>query len=280
MTLRFLVVEGNSAEGRAAYRIGLGRTAGESYAQTLQSLAPDAQCEILCAADAGASAAPGDYDAVFITGSALNLYDGGPEISRQIDLARAVFRSGVPFFGSCWGLQVAAAAAGGEVFRNPRGREVGVARAIWLTEAGRVHPMLAGRAPAYEALCTHLDIVTLPPGGVVLAANAMAPVQAAEIRHEGGVFWGVQYHPEYSFAEIAAICERRAAALAREGFAEDEAALRAYVRDLRGLDESPAAAWRLGIGEGLLTREARALELANFIAARVRPPQAARRARG
>lgn len=279
MTLRCLVVEGNSAEGRAAYRIGFGRTAGESYAETLRWLAPDATCEILCAADAGAEAAPSDYDAVFITGSSLNLYDGGPEIARQVELARVLFRSGVPFFGSCWGLQVAAAASGGEVVRNPRGREVGVARGIWLTEAGRRHPMLTGRAPAYDALCTHLDIVTLPPGGVILAANLMAPVQAAEIVHDGGTFWGVQYHPEYAFAEVAAICDRRAAALAREGFAQDEATVRAYVAALRSLDESPAAGWRLGIGESLLTRQERTRELANFIAARVRP-EAARRGRG
>jgi GMP synthase (glutamine-hydrolysing) len=273
MTLRFLIVEGNSREGRGLYRVGFGLTAGESYTQTLQALAPDASCEILCAADSDAAPAAGlgDYDAVFVTGSALNLYDGGPEIERQIALARAVFAAGVPFFGSCWGLQVACAAAGGNVFKNPRGREIGVARGVWLTPEGRSHPMLAGRPPAYEALCSHLDIVELPPHGVVLASNGFAAVQAAEI----GTFWGVQYHPEYSFAEVAAIIERRAAALAREGFAVDEEAALAYARDLRSLDQTPGAAWRLGIGETVLTAEARALELRNFIARRVRPRKSA-----
>ena len=115
----------------------------------------------------------------------------------------------------------------------------------------------------------------LPPGGVALAANALAPVQAAEIEQEGA-FWGVQYHPEYDFAEVAAIIERRAANLAREGLVANEAEALAYARDLRGLDERPSAAWRLGLSEAVLTPQARALEIANFIAARVRPAKSAR----
>src|SRR5438270_776403 len=104
MTLRLLIVEGNSAQGRAAYRIGYDRSASESYAATLRTLAPDAECEIVFAADAGAAPRAGlaEYDGVFITGSALNLYDGGPEIDRQIALARAVFSAQTPMFGSCW----------------------------------------------------------------------------------------------------------------------------------------------------------------------------------
>jgi GMP synthase (glutamine-hydrolysing) len=281
MALRFLVVEGNDAAGREAYAKGFGKTASEAYADALFALAPDADCELLNAADAGAhpSAALADYDGVFITGSALNLYDGGPAIERQIELARAVFAARTPFFGSCWGLQVAAAAAGGRVLKNPRGREVGIARGIWLNAAGLRHPMLTGRAPAYEALCTHLDIVELPPGGVVLASNDLAPVQAAEISFQGGLFWGVQYHPEYDFAELAAIVARRAGALAREGFARDEQAARAYAEDLLALDREPApadVAWRIGATASATTKAARRLELANFIERRVRPEKSAR----
>lgn len=278
MTLRFLVVEGNDAQGRAAYRLGFGQTAGEAYAQTLRALAPEASCELLLAADSGAEApaALADYDGVFITGSALNLYEGGPAAERQIALARAVFACATPMFGSCWGLQVACAAAGGHVLKNPRGREIGVARGIWLTEAGRGHPLLTGRPPAYEALCSHLDIVELPPGGVALAANALAPVQAAEIAFDGGLFWGVQYHPEYSFAEVASIVERRAAALVREGLVPDQDAALAAAREWRALDEDKGAAWRLGLGDSVLTQQARGLELTNFIDSCVRPMKSAR----
>jgi len=106
MALHLLVVEGNIAEDRDAYRAGLGMTAGEAYAATLVDLAPDAICDICFPADVGVdlpdSAGLESYDGVLITGSALNLYDGGPAITRQIDLARAIFASETPFFGSCW----------------------------------------------------------------------------------------------------------------------------------------------------------------------------------
>ena len=281
MTLRFLVVEGNIAADREAYAAGFGKSPSASYAHTLRGLAPDANCDICFPADASANLSAGlaDYDGVFVTGSALNLYDGGAAVARQIELARAVFASRTPFFGSCWGLQVACAAAGGRVLKNPRGREIGMARGIWPTEAGREHPLLRGRAPAYDALCSHLDIVELPVAAVVLAANELAPVQAAEISYHGGVFWGVQYHPEFDFAEVAAIVERRASALVREGFAQDEAAAHVYARDLRALDGDPAPAnlaWRLGAGPSVLTHLARTVELANFIDVRVRSTKSAR----
>ena len=45
---------------------------------------------------------------------------------------------------------------------------------------------------------------SLPPGATLLATNAVTAVQAAEIRSGRGTFWGVQYHPEISLAEVAA----------------------------------------------------------------------------
>ena len=56
----------------------------------------------------------------------------------------------------------------------------------------------------FEAITVHRDDVDqLPDGTVVLASNDMG-LQALEIRHARGTFWGVQYHPEYSYSEIAA----------------------------------------------------------------------------
>ena len=53
-----------------------------------------------------------------------------PRYPRQIDLMRAVYASRTPAFGSCWGIQVAAVAADGDVRPNPLGREVGFARRL------------------------------------------------------------------------------------------------------------------------------------------------------
>ncbi|RFB78257.1 type 1 glutamine amidotransferase [Methylovirgula sp. 4M-Z18] len=279
MALRLLVVEGNVQEARAVQKTTFGKTAAESYADTLCMLAPGAACDICLPADAGSnlpdSGGLDGYDGVVITGSGLNLYDGGPEIERQIELARAIYRSGAAFFGSCWGLQVAAAAAGGSVMKNPLGREVGFARNIHVTEAGRHHPLLAGRPAAFDAPCLHLDIVTLPPeDAIILASNAHAVVQAAEIRYEGGTFWGVQYHPEYSLSEIAAIMGRRAKMLTEDGIFASEEEGRRYCKDLRVLEKAPERrdiAWRLGLQPEVIDPYLRLTELRNWLTHRVRP---------
>jgi GMP synthase (glutamine-hydrolysing) len=283
-TLRLLVVEGNERQARESLEASTGRSASQAYADVLVAIAPDAHCDLCFPAEAGATlpdaAGLAGYDGVFITGSALNLYNGGPEVARQLELMRAIFRAQTPMFGSCWGLQLATAAAGGDVVKNPLGREIGVARNIAATAAGAAHPLLAGRPPAFDALCTHVDNVVLPSSGAVaLAANAMSPVQAAEIVSSGGRFWGVQYHPEYSLGEIARLFESRAAALASEGLLRREADARAYGDELRALEADPARhdlAWRLGLDAEVVDPDRRRRELSNFIDKRVRPEKSAR----
>ncbi|WP_349368786.1 type 1 glutamine amidotransferase [Salinarimonas sp.] len=284
MALRFLIVEGNTRPEREKHKRSFGTAYSESYAAAVAPHAPGAIFDFAYPADAGANLPDGGglsgYDGVFLTGSALNLYDMTPEVTRQIELMRAVYASGTPAFGSCWGIQVGAAAAGGSVAKNPAGREIGFARRITLTETGRAHPMLAGRPLAFDAPAVHLDIVETPPcETTILAANRMAGVQAAEIRHEGGVFWGVQYHPEFSLGELAAILSRYGERLVREGFCADLDAARAYVEDIRALHEDPSRAdlaWRHGLDDEVLVPARRTREIANFIAAAVVPTKAAR----
>ena len=149
-TARILVIDGNVAEIRARLIAALGYDSGNGYARVLQRIDPALRVDIVTAADADPSLPPGvgleDYDGVTMTGSALNIYNGGAPVMRQIELAKAVFAAGVPFFGSCWGLQVAVTAAGGEVRANPRGREFGFARRILLSDAGREHRLVCRQA--------------------------------------------------------------------------------------------------------------------------------------
>ena len=239
---RILVIDGNRAAAREQQVAAGGQPSGEGYAQVLQSLA-EVRCDIVRPADGEVRFAPGtglsSYDGVAITGSALNIYDGGVHIERQIELARGVFAVGVPFFGSCWGMQVAVTAAGGRVRRNPLGREFGFARRIELAAAGRAHPMFTGKPAVFEAITVHRDDVErLPTGATVLASNDMG-LQALELKHGPGTFWGVQYHPEYSFGEIAATALRYGTALIEEGLFADRAELEAFVTELRALMRDP-----------------------------------------
>jgi GMP synthase (glutamine-hydrolysing) len=281
---RLLVVEGNTAAGRARHQAAGGTVASEGYANLLRELLPGAVVDIAYPADAGANLPDRmgleGYDGVAITGSALHVYEGGPEIVRQVDLIRALFGTGTPVFGSCWVLQLVTAAAGGSVRRNPKGRELGFGRAIRITAAGREHPMYAGKADIFDAVTVHLDEVeTLAADTTVLALNAMAGVQAAEIRCNGTVAWGVQYHPEYSLKELAAIVRRTGVKLVEEGFFAAEGDLLHYASELIVLDREPAnkpLAWRHGIDGAVLDRSLRAKEVANWIERMVVPTRAER----
>ena len=278
MPPRLLVVEGNTAELRAKQVEAGGTIMSEGYADLLRHLLPNAVVDICYPADPGTNLPIGglqSYDGVAITGSALNVYDGGAEIERQIELTRAVLKSKTPLFGSCWGLQVVTMAAGGVVRANPKGREIGVARRIALTPAGREHPMYAGKVSVFDAVTVHLDEVeTLAPGTTVLAANAQSDVQAAEIRVDGAVAWAVQYHPEFSLADMAPIVRRYGRKLIREGFFADKTARDAYVADLEAFDREPdnkPLAWRYGIDETVLDPRVRTTEIANWITHQVLP---------
>ncbi|MBW6527445.1 type 1 glutamine amidotransferase [Sphingomonas sp. RHCKR7] len=283
--MSFLVAESEPPEARARRRDSVGRSSGETYASLLATLAPGARITRVTPADEGADPLGiGDiaaHDAVFLTGSPLHLYDDRPECRRITAFMREVFRSGVPSFGSCAGLQVAVAAAGGRVRAMGERREAGFARRITPTAAGRDHPLLRGRAPAYDAPAIHTDeVAELPAGAILLASNAVTAVQAAEIRHGDGVFWGVQYHPEIDLGEVAAALRRQADDLVEHGLARDDADVVAQAALVEALGDAPDRhdlAWRLGLDAQVTDPATRSTEIRNFIEQLVLPTRARRR---
>ncbi|MQT11363.1 type 1 glutamine amidotransferase [Segnochrobactrum spirostomi] len=284
---RLLVVEGNTAEVRRAHAAIAGGTPSDSYAAVLQKLAPDAVVDICYPADPGANipdkAGLAGYDGVAIGGSALNIYKAEPEALRQIEFARTIFEEGVPFFGSCWGLQVATVAAGGSVRRNPNGREIGPARKICATPEDAAIGLHAGKGAVFDAPAIHIDEVDVRPAGmVVTAGNGISAVQGAAISHGNGTFWGVQYHPEMSLADLAAYIIRYSERLIGEGLFANEADALGVAADYRTLAADPTRkdlAWRYGFDADLLDETIRLAELANWIEKQVRPGMS-RRGRG
>jgi GMP synthase (glutamine-hydrolysing) len=281
---RLLVMEGNSPETRAQHVAAGGTVASKGYAELLSELLPNAIVDICFPGDPGANLPDGQalegYDGVAITGSGLHVYDDKPEVTRQIEMARAVLDSGTPVFGSCWGLQVLTVAAGGVVRKNPKGREIGFGRRIKLTEPGRKHPMYVSKPEVFNAPTVHLDEVeTTAPGTTVLATNEVSDVQSAEIRVNGAVAWGVQYHPEYPLREIAAIVRRIGLRLIDEGFFLDTREIASFANDLMTLDRNPAEkrlAWRYGISKNVLDKKLRTGEVANWLEYQVLPTRAKR----
>ena len=268
----YLIAQSELPEEREARRRRAGKSSGETYAATLRQMRPGAEIDIVSPADddtAMSAERLAHYDAVFLTGSPMHVYDDTPEVRRQLDFMRRVFAAGVPSFGSCAGLQIAVAAAGGRVRKMPERMEAMIARRISATEDGRSHPLLAGRPGSWDAPAIHGDeVLELPPGATLLASNAVTRVQAAEIRFDRGVFWGVQYHPELALREIAIAIAAQAADLVEAGLADHEDEVEARAADLKALHDAPdsrALRWRLGVDGEFAEEQLRRREIANFL---------------
>jgi GMP synthase (glutamine-hydrolysing) len=273
-----LIAEGTPVSWQAG-RLDLGLPSNFSLcADAVHLHQPDTECVGLNIAEGEPlprGVALADFAGVMFPGSPLHIYDPTPFVTRQIEFARAAFAAGIPVWGSCWGLQLAAVALGGSVRRNPRGRELAIARAITLTEAGRSHPLLASRPPVFDALCSHLDeIETLPPNAEVLAANEISAVQAMAVRTPpGGGFFGTQYHPEHTLAVSAALIELRVSELVAEGFG-DEREILAMAVDYRTLAAEPLRRdliWRYGIAPEIIDPIRRTTEIGNWLRMVVEP---------
>jgi len=273
MSIRLLIINPYPKESREVLdRAGM-CGADEIYVRTLKRLAPDSRLETLFIADLDTplpdDPAIASSDGFIWTGSNLTIYEDDPRVTRQIAFARRIFEVGRPQFGSCWGAQMAAVAAGGEVRKNPRGREMGFARKVRLTPEGRRHPMYEGKPDVFDGFISHLDEVTrIPEGGVLLATNEHTPVQALEVRHRNGIFWATQYHPEYTLEDLARLLIARAEPLIREGFFADRAALEAKVARVEALVRDPSRRdlrWDLAIGDDILDDTIRQCEFRNWL---------------
>jgi GMP synthase (glutamine-hydrolysing) len=283
-TLNFLIAESEPHEAREKRRASVGRSSGETYEALLAKIVPQARWSRLQPVDGHSTHPPSvdldQYDAVFLTGSPLHLYEETPESRRVVEFMRSVFASGTPSFGSCAGLQVATVAAGGEVRPMKDRREAGFARRIAPTEAGRTHPLLCGRPPAFDAPAIHTDEVgRLPSGAILLAANATTQVQAAEITCHCGTFWGVQYHPEISLYEVAAALRRQTGDLVEHGLADGRSAVERHAELVEELHEQPDRrdlAWQLGLDRQVTDPVLRTAEIRNFVEHLVLPTRSRR----
>ncbi len=274
---RLLLMEGNTAEKCArAHELGV-RTSSEIYIEAIAAHYPEIALDVIHGADAGALIPEGrtwgDYAGFVVTGSALHAYDANFEVTNQIALLNEAAEAGLPIFGSCWGLQIAAMAAGGEVAFNPKGREVGFARKILLNEAGAKHPMFKGKAPVFDAPCIHYDeVIRLPESATLLASNAHSEIQAAVIPLGRSEVWAVQYHPEFDLQQLVQLYTLYAEDMVTQGFFADMAELVAYRDRLTALAANPAdagLAWQLGVDDDVLDDRTRRAEILAWIEAKV-----------
>ena len=239
----------------------------------LSRYAPDVETEIRFIADLD-HPLPSDRElsackGCIWTGSDLTIYQVDPGVDRQIELARNLFRLGVSSMGSCWGIQMAAVAAGGVVAKNPRGREWGIAKAITISDAGKKSCLLQGKPEKFDGFIMHLDeVVKLPENTKILAGNEHTAIQAIEVFSGKGSFFGTQYHPEYNLLEMGRLIAARAQPLVNEGFFSSVEDVADYAKRMKTLYHDPDNARlreQLDVGDDILKETIKEQELRNWM---------------
>jgi GMP synthase (glutamine-hydrolysing) len=147
-------------------------------------------------------------DGLIVLGGSVSATDDdrAPWLPAVRDLLAAAVAVSQPTLGICLGHQLLAVACGGEVERNPAGKQTGVLPIGLLrgAEADRLlGPLAAGAAPL--SIQWNDDIVVrLPPGAELLAATPDGIPQAMRL---GDAAWGVQFHPEVDAGTVTAWAE-------------------------------------------------------------------------
>ncbi|UQX87888.1 glutamine-hydrolyzing GMP synthase [Jatrophihabitans telluris] len=128
--------------------------------------------------------------AIILSGGPSSVYaDGAPTTDP------ALFSSGVPTFGICYGFQAMTQALGGEV-AHTGGSEFGRTT----LSVGGAGTLFAGMPETQQVWMSHGDAVTRAPDGfAVTASTAGTPVAAFE--DTGRRLAGVQFHPEVLHTE-------------------------------------------------------------------------------
>ena len=272
--LRFLIIDGYPKHSRDELEQAGMKLAWKLYADMLLQHLPQATYDILLPSDPGVDMPPAKdlnvYAGIIWTGCNLTIYDtANQSVRSQIELAKDAYEVGVPSFGSCWGIQMAAFAAGGQVEANPKGREMGMGRKIHQMPAAQNHPMFEGKPRVFEGFVSHDDMVTkLPPGGILLASNSFAPIQALAVTHKNGTFWATQYHCEYDLHEMARLIVAREKKLIAAGFFRDHEDLVELVERMEALYKEPNRKdirWQLAIDDDLLSDSIRQCEFVNWL---------------
>jgi GMP synthase (glutamine-hydrolysing) len=140
-----------------------------------------------------------DFEAIVAMGGPMSANDEQalPWLADEKRLIGDAVSSGIPYFGTCLGVQLLAATLGAQVYAGPS-PEVGILP-VELTDEGRVDPVLGSLDSEILTLQWHGDTFDLPVDAVLLAGSDAYPHQAFRF---GPVAYGIQFHIEVS-AEMA-----------------------------------------------------------------------------
>ena len=176
-------------------------------------------------------ASPTACDAWLVTGASAGVYDPLPWIGELKGFLNDA-KGKAALIGICFGHQVMAEAFGGKVIKSPKGWGLGEQEYRVLQR----EPWMDG-AESFRLPGSHQDqVVELPPGAEVIAANDFTPMGALAWRDQPAI--SMQLHPEFEPAYATAMIENR-----RGSRYSDEEAERAIASYATPDDRARVAVW-------------------------------------
>jgi len=212
--LKLLIVEGNTKEENSNFNKAGCVPQSENFKQHVKMFEPNCEINIVEPGDDSAIskiiASLKKYDGIILTGSTLRIDDFSNEIKKHINFVKTCFKHEKKIFAACWGLQIAATAAGGKCRGAPSGPHVGIAYDIELTDEGKKHKLYSSKPHKFTTPAFNYDEVEIPPNNaVVLASNKINKFEALHFTVGNSEIWGLQYHPEIPYDYMIKLIKHR-----------------------------------------------------------------------
>ena len=211
---KILIVEGNLKEENQSFTEGGIKTHTESLKDSISYFTNDLEIDVVNpSSDKNISeVAKGleKFDGLIWGGSSLNIYNDTLEIRRQIEFMRSCQNKIKKILAICWGLQVAATVAGGQVKRCMTGSHRGIAHDIEINSNGLQHPIYKNKNETFNTPAFNFDeVVKLPKNSILLASNPINKVMGVNFKSGVSDIWGIQYHPEITYDKMISLIHFR-----------------------------------------------------------------------
>ncbi len=225
---KILIVEGNLKEENQSFTEGGIKTHTESLKDSISYFTNDLEIDVVNpSSDKNISeVAKGleKFDGMIWGGSSLNIYNDTQEIRRQIEFMKSCQNKIKKILAICWGLQVAATVAGGQVKRCMTGSHRGIAHDIEINSNGLQHPIYKNKNETFNTPAFNFDeVVKLPKNSILLASNPINKVMGVNFKSGVSDIWGIQYHPEITYDKMISLIHfRKDRLLNNKAFVDEE----------------------------------------------------------
>ena len=211
---KILIVEGNLKEENQSFTEGGIKTHTESLKDSISYFTNDLEIDVVNpSSDKNISeVAKGleKFDGMIWGGSSLNIYNDTLEIRRQIEFMKSCQNKIKKILAICWGLQVAATVAGGQVKRCMTGSHRGIAHNIEINSNGLQHPIYKNKNETFNTPAFNFDeVIKLPKNSILLASNPINKVMGVNFKSGVSDIWGIQYHPEITYDKMISLIHFR-----------------------------------------------------------------------